>query len=111
LCKGNTFPTRLLAVGKQVGTGDESETTKFEDDYIQPSGAKDIDRLAADARRAVENAPNRYAISGQGDVKRLTGRIGFRLRVGRYRVIFDEDAYTILAIYIGKRETATYRRN
>jgi len=44
-------------------------------------------------------------------VKRLAGRDGYRLRVGRYRVIFDEDQTTILAIYIGKRETTTYRRN
>ena len=41
----------------------------------------------------------------------LKGRAGYRLRVGRYRVIFDEDANTILAIYIGKRETSTYNRN
>ena len=29
----------------------------------------------------------------------------------RYRVIFDEDASTILAIYIGRRATTTYKRN
>jgi len=44
-------------------------------------------------------------------VKALSGRDGFRLRVGRYRVVFDEDQITILAIYIGKRETGTYRRH
>lgn len=49
-----------------------------------------------------------YAVSGRGDVKALTGRDGFRLRVGRYRVIFAEDRLTILAIYVGKRETTTY---
>ena len=51
-----------------------------------------------------------YAMGGKGDVKRLSGMDGFRLRIGRYRVIFDEDATTILAIYIGKRETTTYLR-
>ncbi|MFZ2107086.1 MAG: hypothetical protein WAV18_17215 [Roseiarcus sp.] len=49
-------------------------------------------------------------MAGKGDVKRLSGMDGFRLRIGRYRVIFDEDATTILAIYIGKRETTTYLR-
>jgi mRNA interferase RelE/StbE len=44
-------------------------------------------------------------------VKQLAGRQGYRLRVGRYRVIFEQDTMTILAIYIGKRETTTYRRN
>jgi mRNA interferase RelE/StbE len=48
---------------------------------------------------------------GRGDVKQLADRAGFRLRIGSYRVIFDEDKTTILAIYIGKRETTTYRRN
>ena len=50
-------------------------------------------------------------MTGQGDVKPLQGRGGYRLRVGRYRVIFDEDATTILAIYIGRRVTTTYKRN
>ena len=46
-----------------------------------------------------------------GDVKALQGRDGYRLRIGSYRVIFDEDATTILAIYIGHRATTTYTRN
>lgn len=73
--------------------------------------AKDLDALPAEAREAVCDGLNTYATHGAGDVKRLSGRDGFRLRVGRYRVIFDEDQTTILAIYIGKRETTTYRRN
>lgn len=48
-------------------------------------------------------------MTGRGDVKQLKGRSGYRLRAGRYRVIFDEDQTTILAIYVGKRETTTYR--
>jgi mRNA interferase RelE/StbE len=43
-------------------------------------------------------------------VKKLAGREGYRMRIGRYRVLFDEDRATILAVYIGKRETTTYRR-
>jgi mRNA interferase RelE/StbE len=50
-------------------------------------------------------------MSGQGDVKALQGRDGYRVRIGHYRVLFDEDAATILAIYIGRRSTATYKRN
>jgi len=50
-------------------------------------------------------------MSGEGDVKRLSGRDGFRLRIGRYRAVFDEDVSTILAVYIGRRETTTYSRN
>jgi mRNA interferase RelE/StbE len=75
------------------------------------AAAKDLDALAQDARAFVMSGVIRYATSGAGDVKRLSGRDGFRLRIGRYRVIFDEDAATILAIPIGKRETTTYSRN
>lgn len=75
------------------------------------SAAKDLDALPADAREAVSNGLARYAVTGEGDVKRLQGRDGYRLRVGSYRIIFDEDQMTIIAIYIGRRATTTYRRN
>ena len=75
------------------------------------SAAKDLDSLPRDARAQVEAGLHRYALTGQGDVKALQGREGYRLRIGSYRVIFDEDAVTILAIYIGRRATTTYRRN
>jgi len=73
------------------------------------AAARDFDALPAEPRAAVGSALIEYATSGHGDVKKLKGREGFRLRIGRYRVIFDEDRTTILAIYIGKRETTTYR--
>jgi mRNA interferase RelE/StbE len=73
------------------------------------AAAKDLDELPAAPRAAIADALHRYAMTGVGDVKRLQGRDGYRMRVGRYRVLFDEDQTTILAIYIGKRETTTYR--
>ena len=74
------------------------------------AAAKDLDALPQDAREQVEVGLHRYAMPGQGDVKPLSGRGGSRLRIGGYRVIFDEDASTILAIYIGRRVTTTYKR-
>lgn len=73
------------------------------------AAAKQLDALPVQPRTAVEAALETYALSGAGDVKRLQGRDGFRMRVGRYRVLFAEDEITVLAIYIGKRETTTYR--
>jgi mRNA interferase RelE/StbE len=43
-------------------------------------------------------------------MKALQGRNGYRPRIGACRVIFDEDATTILAIPIGRRTTTTYSR-
>jgi mRNA interferase RelE/StbE len=75
------------------------------------AAAKDLDALPQDAREQVEVGLHRYAMTGQGDVKALQGRGGYRLRIGGYRVIFDEDLSTILAITIGRRATTTYKRN
>ncbi len=72
--------------------------------------ARDLDRLPVEARHAVTEALVVYAVSGSGDVKRLSGRDGYRMRIGSYRVIFAEDAVTILAIYIGRSATTTYKR-
>jgi mRNA interferase RelE/StbE len=74
------------------------------------AAARDLDELPPRPRAAVETALIRYAMSGEGDVKRLQGRDGLRMRVGDYRVLFDEDRTTVLAIYIGRRETTTYRK-
>ncbi|HEY1943295.1 MAG TPA: type II toxin-antitoxin system RelE/ParE family toxin [Roseiarcus sp.] len=41
----------------------------------------------------------------------FSGRDGYRLRVGDYRVIFEDDGATILAVYIGRRAMTTYSRN
>jgi mRNA interferase RelE/StbE len=60
-----------------------------------PKAAKQLDNLPQDIRIAVEVSLDRYAITGIGDVKKLSGRNGYRMRVGDYRVIFDEDGLTI----------------
>jgi len=76
---------------------------------LSPGAARDHDALPRDARDEGDIGLDTYAREGRGDVKRLQGSPYFRLRIGRYRVVFDEDQATILAIYIGKRETTTYR--
>jgi mRNA interferase RelE/StbE len=78
---------------------------------LTASAARDLDNLPEAARRQVSDGLIEYAVSGRGDVKRLAGRDGYRMRIGRYRIIFDEDQTMILAIYIGKRETTTYCQN
>ncbi len=72
------------------------------------SAAKDLDALPTTAREAVTEALHSYAMTGKGDVRKLADESLYRMRVGRYRVIFDEDQTTILAIRIGARQTTTY---
>ncbi len=45
-----------------------------------------------------------YATNGSGDVKRLKGANGCRLRIGDWRVIFIEDAGSITVIAVGNRK-------
>jgi mRNA interferase RelE/StbE len=73
------------------------------------AAARDMGKLPREARAAVTKALVGYAVSGNGDVSKLSGRDGYQMRVGPYRVIFAEDATTVLAIYIGRRTATTYR--
>jgi mRNA interferase RelE/StbE len=70
--------------------------------------AHQLDALPEPVQDQILDDLYRYATTGDGDVKKLGGREGYRLRSGRYRVIFDQDLATVLAIHIGKRETTTY---
>jgi mRNA interferase RelE/StbE len=71
--------------------------------------SRGLDALPSDVREAVEKALVEYAVHRRGDIKKLKGsEDNYRLRVGRYRVIFTESATTIHAAYIGKRDSQTY---
>ena len=54
------------------------------------AATKQLGRLPAGIRERVIDKLHRYAETAAGDVKKLTGQPGARLRVGDYRVIFVE---------------------
>ena len=60
-------------------------------------------KLSPDVRRRIDSRLVAFAKTGKGDVKRLTGRAGVRLRVGDWRVIFDETATEIVVVAVGHR--------
>jgi mRNA interferase RelE/StbE len=60
-------------------------------------------RLAAEVRDRIRPRLNDYAESGRGDVKKLRGRAGARLRVGNWRVLFFEDKDVITVHAVGHR--------
>ncbi|MBL8222586.1 MAG: type II toxin-antitoxin system RelE/ParE family toxin [Bryobacterales bacterium] len=59
-----------------------------------PNVRSEIRALAQLEAKAILDAIHRYAEDGTGDVKHLQGRLqGLRrLRVGNYRILFDETA-------------------
>jgi mRNA interferase RelE/StbE len=59
--------------------------------------------LSADVRRRIDQKLSEFARSGQGDVKRLKGRPGARLRVGDWRVVFYVESGSIVVVAVGHR--------
>ena len=68
------------------------------------SAASSLRKHRSDATRIIEKI-ERYAETGAGDVKQLQGAAGRRLRVGDYRVIFEEDETTLTVTAIGPRDS------
>jgi mRNA interferase RelE/StbE len=64
---------------------------------------KAIDRLPKERKRQVRERIEALATGGSVDVKPLSGRPGYRLRVGRYRVIFRRQGDTIEVLDLAAR--------
>ena len=63
-------------------------------------------RMERQIAQRIDEAIKAIALDPRGhhlDVKRLTDRPGFRLRIGGWRVIFDMDAETLEVLDIGPR--------
>lgn len=63
----------------------------------------DLRKHNAVARRLISKMQT-YAKTNAGDVKNLVGMPGKRLRVGDFRVIFDESETEIVVLKIGPRK-------
>jgi mRNA interferase RelE/StbE len=68
-----------------------------------PAASRQWIKLTASIRGRIMPKLQTYASAGTGDVKRLKGQVGCRLRVGDYRVIFVEDAEVITVVAVGHR--------
>jgi len=60
-------------------------------------------KLSSDVRSRLDGKLSKFAESGKGDVKRLKGREGARLRVGDWRIVFYLDGNTIVVSAVGHR--------
>ena len=70
---------------------------------VSASATRQLAKLPATMRTRIVAKIEIYAATGDGDVKRLQGRDGARLRIGDYRVIIAEDAATIRVLAVGHR--------
>lgn len=67
------------------------------------ASARQWAKLLSDMRRRIDVRLTEFATTGHGDVKRLKGRDGSRLRVGDWRAIFYEDQGAIVVATVGHR--------
>ena len=68
-----------------------------------PAAAKQWTKLTAEVRLRLDSRLTEFAETGKGDVKRLKGREGARLRVGDWRIIFYEEDEAIFIVAVGHR--------
>jgi mRNA interferase RelE/StbE len=59
-------------------------------------------KLTPVVRERIKSKLDTFAATGSGDVKRLKGRDGCRLRIGDWRVIFINGA-TVIVVAVGDR--------
>jgi len=67
------------------------------------TSARQWSKLSSDVRRRIDVRLTEFAATGHGDVNRLKGRAGLRLRVGDWRVIFYEEQGTVVVAAVGHR--------
>jgi mRNA interferase RelE/StbE len=60
-------------------------------------------KLAPEVRQRINSRLTQYATTGYGDVRKLKGRSGARLRIGDWRVIFYEEGGTVNIVAVGHR--------
>jgi mRNA interferase RelE/StbE len=66
----------------------------------EPAARADLRRLDREAAMRILHALTRYGDTGEGDVKMLTDRDGLRrLRVGKWRVLFDLNSANTVRIH------------
>jgi mRNA interferase RelE/StbE len=68
-----------------------------------PASTRQWVKLTSQVRQRIDARLTEFATSGKGDVKRLKGRQGSRLRVGDWRVIFYEERGSIIIVAVGHR--------
>jgi mRNA interferase RelE/StbE len=71
---------------------------------LSPRAAKYLAKMNEPIKGRIKAAFERLAQEPpQGDIKSLSGRDGYRLRVGQYRALFDMTEDVIIVYEIGSR--------
>ncbi len=71
---------------------------------LKPRAAKALNRIPEPAKTRIRQAILRFAEGAPLDVKKLQVSGAWRLRVGDYRVIFDDEANAMTVLDIASRQ-------
>lgn len=70
---------------------------------LNPSAARTLDKLGELDRSRLTEAIYAYALDKPSDTKAMSGTPTVRLRVGDFRVVFDETGATVTVLALGHR--------
>jgi mRNA interferase RelE/StbE len=68
-----------------------------------PAATRQWLKLTGAVRQRINARLEQFAQTDHGDVKKLKGRAGARLRIGDWRVVFFEENGTIVVTAVGHR--------
>ena len=68
-----------------------------------PTATRQLLKLSPQVRERIIKKLDAFAATGHGDVRKLKGQAGARLRVGDWRVIFYQEGQTIIVAAVGHR--------
>ncbi|MFA6267130.1 MAG: type II toxin-antitoxin system RelE/ParE family toxin [Pseudolabrys sp.] len=68
-----------------------------------PAALRQWVKIGPTTRASIKKKIDAFAATGTGNVKRLQGRAGFRLRAGDWRVIFYMESQTMIVVAVGNR--------
>jgi mRNA interferase RelE/StbE len=68
-----------------------------------PTALRQWKKLHTDVRARIRSKLEALAATRTGDVKRLKGRAGSRLRVGDWRMIFYQEGDALVVVAVGNR--------
>jgi len=70
---------------------------------LNPGAAKSLSKIGEPFRSRIAEAVYSYALGNSADTKAMKGSPTVQLRVGDYRVIFDETSTAITILAVGDR--------
>lgn len=71
---------------------------------LSPKAAKYLTKLDAPIKNRIKSALEKLSFDPpQGDIKAMSDKDGYRLRVGKYRILFDVSEHSIIVYDIDLR--------